>query len=358
MSKKKRHQQILSSAYYNPARQGSYGGVKRLQNATKKKKSIVKDWLSHQDAYTLHRPVRYKFPRRKIIVGGIDHQWQADLIDVQSIKKENDQFRYLLTVIDIFSKYAFVVPIKNKTGPVVKAAFESILSKSKRKPMKLQFDKGSEFKNSTFLNFLQDKGIDFFTTENDDIKAAVVERFNRTLKERLYRYFTKKNTLRYVEVLPSIVRSYNHSYHRSIKRSPVQVKPSNQEEVWNALYGKPSKENKSPLLNIGDRVRISKTRRPFKKGYLPAWTEEIFTISQMKKTRPRTYVLKDDHGDELQGTFYQPELQKVGNKQIFRIEAILQEKSGPPKMFLVKWYGYDASFNSWIPQSAFRQYKN
>ena len=358
MARKKSAERKLAQAYYTPSRPGSFGGLKKLQRNTKVNKTLVKHWLSHQDAYTLHKPVRYKFPRRKIIVGGIDHQWQADLIDVQPLKKENDQFRYLLTVIDIFSRYAFVVPIKNKSGPVVKAAFESILDKSKRKPMKLQVDKGLEFKNLTFLNFLQEQGIEYFTTENDDIKAAIVERFNRTLKDRLWRYFTKANTLRYVEVLPSIVRSYNHSYHQSIQRAPVQVNASNQESVWQALYGNPQKSTSSSSLKIGDRVRISKTRRQFKKGYLPSWTEELFTISQAKQTNPKTYVIKDDHGNELQGAFYTQELQKVGNKQVFRIEQILQKKAGPPKMYLVKWFGYDASFNSWIPQSAFTRYKN
>ena len=346
----------LKQKYYTPKQPGSYSGQKALQRSSKLKKSIVKEWLSHQDAYTLHKPVRYKFPRRKTIVGGIDHQWQADLIDVQSLNKENDGYKYLLTVIDILSRYAFVVPIKNKTGPVVKAAFESILSKSKRKPMKLQVDKGLEFKNLTFLNFLQEQGIEYFTTENDDIKAAIVERFNRTLKDRLWRYFTRKNSLRYVEVLQKLVWSYNHTFHSSIGRAPAQVNNSNQEEVWQLLYGQQVKTKKSKSLKVGDKVRISKTRRQFKKGYLPSWTEELFTVSKVKRTTPTTYNLTDDHGEELKGSFYNQELQKVAAKSTYRIESILEHKAGPPKLYLVKWYGYDSSFNSWIPETSLTQY--
>lgn len=162
----------------------------------------------------------------------------------------------------------------------------------------------------------------FFVTQNEDIKASIVERFNRTLKEKLCRYLTKKNTLRYVEVLQQMVRAYNRSYHRSIKKAPADVYTTNQEEVWQTLYGQPPDtfNKQRAKLKVGDRVRISKARRTFKKGYLPSWTEELFTISRRKKTTPPTYVLKDDNG-ELEGTFYQEEVQKVGDKQLYRIET-------------------------------------
>ena len=109
---------------------------------------------------------------------------------------------------------------------------------------------------------------------------------------------------------------------------------------------------------MGDRVRISKARRTFKKGYLPSWTEELFTISRLKKTTPPTYVLKDDNGEELEGTFYQEEVQKVGDKQLYRIETLLEHRpgAGGQREYLVKWFGYDSTFNSWIPQKALRQY--
>lgn len=348
----KKHEKKLSEAYYDTRRPESFGGVEKLAKGTKLSKSIVKKWLSFQDAYTLHKPVRKRFQRRRTIVGGIDHQFQADLIDVSKLKKYNEGYAFLLTCIDVFSKYAWVVPIKNKTGPTLVTAFRTIFSKG-RTPRRLQTDKGTEFLNSHVQKFLRETGVGFFVTENDDTKASVVERFNKTLKEKLWRFFTKKNTLRYTGVLPRLVRSYNHSYHRSIKRRPVDVNFENQEDVWQTLYGDDQQTtSRRPVFTPGDRVRISKARRVFRKGYLPSWTEELFTVSRIFPSNPLTYILKDDHGEELSGTFYKEEIQKVGNKDVYRVEEILKtrQKEGGEKEYLVKWLGYDSSFNSWIPE--------
>ena len=356
MKRQNKKKRALERAYYTPQIPGSFGGVEALKRATKSKRSAIREWLSYQDTYTLHKPVRRKFTRRRVIVGGIDHQWQADLIDVQRLKKDNDGITYLLTVIDVLSKHAWVVPLKNKTGSELTRAFESILDQG-RKPLKLQTDKGTEFLNQTFRKYLKARGVDFFVTQNEDIKASVVERFNRTLKEKLWRYFTRKNTQRFVEVLPSLVRAYNRSFHRSIQRAPLDVTSENQEEVWQTLYGRPPAATTRPKLRIGDRVRISKARKTFKKGYLASWTEELFTVSGIRKTTPPTYVLKDDRGEELEGSFYEREIQKVGNKEIYRVEAILEQRTrrGGDE-YLVKWYGYPSSFNSWIPRKALTSY--
>lgn len=355
-------QKVLWLSYYSPQRPGAYGGIAALQRATGKKikPSEIKEWLSHQDAYTLHKPVRHRFPRRRTIVGGIDHQFQADLIDVKNIKKYNDGYSFLLTCIDVFSKYAWVIPLKNKTGEALVAAFRSIFARGRR-PLRLQTDKGSEFMNKTFQKFLKEEGVEFFVTENEDIKASIVERFNRTLKEKLWRYFTKKNTLRYVEVLPALARNYNRSYHRSIRMAPEEVNEANQEEVWQSLYGNRDEHgDRRGKFREGDRVRISKARRTFKKGYLPSWTEELFTVSRVKPTTPRTYVLKDDHGEELKGAFYKEEIQKVGDKRVYRIESVLDERQGPGgrKQYLVKFFGYDPSFNTWIAKEQLTRYRN
>ena len=350
---------VLSQRYYNAKRPGAYGGQKGLERATRLKPEVVKEWLSHQDTYTLHKPVRYRFERRRIIVGGLDHQFQADLIDVKNLKKYNDGYSFLLSCIDVLSKYAWVVLLKNKTGEALVKAFSHIFDQGRR-PLRLQTDKGTEFINKTFQKYLKEQGIYFFVTENEDVKAAIVERFNRTLKEKMWRYFTKKNTLRYVDVLPALVRNYNHSYHRSIRKAPVEVNASNQEEVWQTLYGDTNRLTTQTFYREGDRVRISKARRIFKKGYLPSWTEELFTISRLKRTSPVTYVLKDDHGEEIKGTFYKEEIQKVGDKQLYRIENILDERQGlgGQTEYLVKWFGYDSSFNSWILSGHVTRYQN
>ena len=356
---RKKTQAKLSRRYYNPQQTGSFGGVQALARASGVKRKQVKKWLSSQDTFTLHKPVRHRFPRRKTVVSGKDDQWQADLVDVKSLKKHNDGVTFLLTVIDVLSKYAWVVPLRNKTGPRLKEAFDHIFSQG-RKPCKLQTDKGTEFKNREVQAFLKDQGVHFFTTENSEIKAAIVERFNRTLQERLYRYLTRKSSSRYVDALQSLVLSYNRSYHGSIKRAPADVTDENEEDVWQTLYGQPVVKRVRPKLQVGDRVRISKARRQFKKGYLPSWSEELFTVSRVKRTTPVTYILKDDHHEELWGTFYEPEVQKVADKSLFKIEKVLDERynsSRKERELLVQWKGYPASFNSWILQRDLQTYK-
>ena len=144
----------------------------------KKKTKIqpVQKWLSQQDTYTLHKPVRYKFQRRRVIVGGIDHQWQSDLVDVSRLSKHNLGIKFLLTCIDVFSKYAWVIPLKDKTGKSLVVAFEQIF-RTGRQPLALHTDKGSEYINRVFQTFLGDHKVTFFTTENEDIKASIAERY-------------------------------------------------------------------------------------------------------------------------------------------------------------------------------------
>ena len=204
-----------------------------------------------------------------------DDQWAADLIETQNIAKENQGIRYLLTVIDILSKYAWVQPLKDKKGPTVVKAFSKILEEG-RKPLKLQTDKGKEFYNKDMTQWLKENNIVHFST-GGDAKAAVVERFNRTLKERLYRYFTAANTLQFTDILQDLVEGHNVSEHSSIQMAPKAVTDQNSPQVWKTLYGKPPKKRK-PTLKKGDMVRLNKIHRPFEKEYLPGWTEEVFIV--------------------------------------------------------------------------------
>ena len=348
----------LKKTYFKPESPGSLGGVKRLRGSTGEALRDIKNWLSYQDVYTLHKPVRHRFPRRRTIVSGLKEQYQCDLIDVQKLKKDNDGYGFILTCIDVFSKMAYARPIKNKTSTSVISALKSIFEEGGQ-PKKLQTDKGSEFFNKPVQKYLREIGVSHFSTQNETIKAAIVERWNRTLKERLWRYFTHANNARYLEVLPNVVHSYNTSWHRSIKRRPVDVKIENQEEVWQTLYGTPRKLSQQLVLKPGDRVRITKARGVFKKGYLPSWSEELFTVSRPLRTTPRTYIIKDDHGEELVGSFYPQELQQVGEKEVYRIETVLDERrvGGGTREILVKWQGYPPTFNSWIPKSNLTNYQ-
>ncbi len=342
----------LNNAYFDPKRVGSYGGVDALHRASKLRRPAVERWLASQDAYTLHKPVRRHFKRRRVIVGGRNQQWQADLVDLTRLKTHNDGITFLLTVIDVFSKRAWCVPLKNKSGASLVAAFERLLSGGGETPNALQTDKGSEFLNRPLQTLLKSRGVHHFVTHNEETKASVVERFNRTLKTRMWRYFTKHETLRYVEALPDFVRSYNNAYHRSIGRTPASVDATNQEAVWQRLYGGGDVERRKPKLRVGDRVRISKTRGHFKKGYMANWSEELFTVVEVHPSEPPVYRLKDDAETPIEGAFYEQELQRVvvPKDKLYRVEAVIRRRRrrGGGSEALVKWSGYPASFNSWI----------
>ena len=307
----------LESAYYTLRSPDSYGSAAGLQRQVDASRSSVRDFLSKQDAYTLHRDVVRRFPRRKTIALSINDLWQADLVDLSSLSRANSGFRYLLTTIDVFSKYARVAALKTKSASEVTTAFDHLIQHTACKL--LQTDKGTEFRNSMFQKLLRDNNIRHYTSENDDIKCAVVERFHRTLLSKLYRYFEHRNTTRYIDILQDLVASYNDTYHSSIKMAPSAVDVHNESDVRHSLY--------SPTVNVsvrrlrrlrnkatfavGDLVRISSAKRLFKKGYQKGWTLELFTVSRVLVTRPVTYGLTDLNGEPLLGTFYARELQKV-----------------------------------------------
>ena len=352
---------FLSNYYFNTKSPVAFTSPLALYREAKKRYPSlifrqVKTWLQSKDTYTLHKPVQYKFPWSRVIVNGIDDQWQADLVDITSLARFNKGYKFLLTCIDVFSKFAWVVPLKNKTGESLVNGFQSILDTC-RSPGKLQTDKGTEFLNRNFQSLLKEKNIHFFTT-NSELKASVVERFNRTLKTRMWKYFTAKNNRVYIDILQDIVHGYNNSYHRSIGRAPVSVSLLNVGQVRRKLYGnlwtKPGRKFK---FKLGDQVRISKSRRTFKKGYLPSWTQEIFTVTKIMPRVPPVYRLRDYAKDEIKGVFYAEELQKVHKlDDIYKIEKILEEKKENGKVkVLVKWLGYDKKFNTWVPKSELRK---
>ncbi|XP_070570300.1 uncharacterized protein [Ptychodera flava] len=167
----------------------------------------------------------------------------------------------------------------------------------------------------------------------------------------MWKYFTRNNTLSYLSVLPQLMQSYNNTWHCSIKRKPASVNKTNEKEVWDTLYSDYEQKTVKFKFSVGEQVRISKTKRMFKKGYLPNWTEEIFTVSKRISSRPPLYKLKDFDEEELEGTFYEQELQKVVKKEddVFRVEKILKTRKRKGKTeYLVKWYGWPSKFNSWV----------
>ena len=362
MAPKNPHEKLfkkLDKIYYDSESSGSYGGVQSLlreakANGLKVTEKLIKSYLSNQASYSLHKSSRKNFTRNPTVVGGIDQQWQADLADMQAIAKQNNGVKYILTVIDIFSKYAWAVPVKNKGSNEMLEAFKSLFKKSSpRIPQKLQTDAGKEFLNKDVQNYLKSKRIQHFVSSSDK-KAAVVERFNRTLKTRIWRFFTAHQTNKYIEKLDNFLKSYNNSFHRSIKMKPVDVKTKDEDRIWLTLYGKNWQGRRKSRIKTGSKVRISKVKGIFEKGYIPNWSEEHFKVKETISKGKPIYKLSDDLGDDIKGEFYEEELQPITENR-YLVEKVLRKRksSNGTQEFFIKWKGWPAKFNSWIKDSDF-----
>nr|XP_061782412.1 uncharacterized protein LOC133574295 isoform X3 [Nerophis lumbriciformis] len=345
----------MEKAYYTPAHPGSFGGVDRLRRAVQDetgqcvKREKVQEYLMGQDAYTLHQPARIKFPRNRVFVPQPLDQFQADLCDMQALAEYNDGFNYLITVIDVFSKKAYARVLKRKTADAVVKAFQSVLEESQI-PRKLQTDAGKEFFNKSFQALMKKHNIVHFSTASD-LKASVVERFNRTLKGRMWRYFTANNTRRYLDVLQDLLKSYNQGYHSSIKMKPDDVTLENTPQVFENLYGSTTVFKHKYKFAAGDTVRISKVRGVFDKKYEQSFTNEVFTITRRLPRSPPAYKLKDFDGEIIEGSFYEAELQKVkeSKNKLYHVEEILKRRTfGGKKQVLVRWKNWPEKFNSWV----------
>jgi transposase InsO family protein/ribosomal protein L21E len=359
---------ILKRLYYNPRSASSYGSKATLQKGleqdlkkTKKRikrknlASKVKTWLQDQTTYTLHKQPQKTFPRRQVIVSGINDQWQADLADMQLLADENQGYRYILIVIDCFSRKAWARALQDKSGKSVADAFNDIFN-TQEPPNKLQTDKGREFYNKDLQTLLQKKGVKLFSTEDPVTKACMAERLIRTIKGRLYKYFHAKKTFKWVDVLQDIIDSYNNRRHSLIKMTPNQVNENNTHIVReNNLHrrGKAYPKQHKATFKAGDIVRIVTDSHVFKKKYLPRWSEEMFKVKNVRPTQPVVYALEDLNGEGIKGTFYAPELQKVTSlPEVWEIESIVDEKKNK---VLVKWKGYPDSMNQWIHKKAIQQ---
>lgn len=329
---------------------GALGGLVRYAKTHRITLPEARRRLERELAFTLHRPIRRRFATLPVLVFEKDEQWVADLVEMQTTAKWNEGTRYLLTVVDVLSKFAWVRPLKKKTGEEVVKAFRDILETSGRKPRRLQTDKGKAFYNTKVQTWLKEKGIEHFSTHGD-AKASVVERFNRTLKGRMYRYFTAANTLTYLDVLPALVKAYNADVHHSIGMAPRDVTEINEAQVWQTLYGKRVGKPSKAKFKVGNQVRLSKRVRTFKKGYLPRWTEEVFVVSRVVPGPVTTYRVEEMDGTPLRGTFYEQDLQKVivDEKTLWRVDKVLKRRPG---RMLVSWKGWPAKYNSWIDDAS------
>lgn len=289
----------------------------------------------------LHAPARRNYKRWPVVIRDIDETWSADLCDMQAYSDKG--YKYILTVIDNFSKYAWAKPLKSKSGSEVTAAMESIF-KQGRVCKKLHVDQGTEFYNADFKKMLLKYNVEMYSTFSV-LKAMIIERWNRTLKTAMWKKFSLNGNYKWVDILPDLVSTYNNTVNSKIKMKPVDVNEKNAELLRLHVYNNYDVSEPKAKFKPGDRVRISKSKTIFTKGYLPSWSTELFSIAKVKKTKPVTYELKDYNDQPIEGTFYREELQKTKHPDVYLIEKILKKRGG--KVY-VKWLGFDSTHNSWV----------
>jgi transposase InsO family protein len=350
--------EILEDLYYTPGLPTTYAGIDRLWKAAKTvnkkiQRRQVENWLLAQDTYTLHKTARRKLSAEpRVHVSHIDEQWAMDLCDVTNISRYNDKCNFILTVIDVMSKWADAEEVPRKTAGDTTRALEVVFARTPRRPQKIETDHGKEFYNATFSRLCEREGIHHFSTQSTN-KASVAERFNRSLKGLMYKHFTAHNTYRWRDVLPQLITTYNSRYHRSIGRSPDSVNAANEAEVYEKLYGKRPKPGKK--FKVGDLVRISKKKHIFEKGYLPNFTEEIFKINKVYSNHtPHRYEIEDMGGEKVKGKFAPDEIQKTIKRDdnMWKIEKVIRRvKRKDGLHYLVKWRGFPTKFNSFVHES-------
>ena len=267
-----------------------------------KKKEIVKEIFS---------PVIKKFQRIQIQTHYKDECWSIDLIDRSSLAKYNKNYKFIFTIIDNHTKYAWAIPLKDKSGKSTTAAFKNLLETSKRKPHKIWSDRGKEFYNTTFLHYLREQNIQIYST-NSDLKAVFVERFNRTLLDLIKEPMYIEGKGNWLNHLDAALDKYNSRVHGTTKMTPFEMSfntliraaspnliPKNDNNNHN---------NKLPKFQVGDFVRVPDKRNIYSKGYTTNWNRELFKIHSINKTNPVTYTLNDENGEIIQGKYYEQEL--------------------------------------------------
>ena len=270
------------------------------QNAGLRKKEIVKEIFS---------PVIKKFQRIQIQTDYKDEGWSIDLIDRSNLSKYNKNYKFIFTIIDNHTKYAWAIPLKDKSGKSTTTAFKNLLETSKRKPLKIWSDRGKEFYNTTFLHYLKEQNIQIYSPHSD-LKAVFVERFNRTLldliKEPMY-IERKGNWLNHIN---NALDMCNNRVHTTTKMTPFEAnkKPIDPPTFVNKPEQPRSFAQSFAKFQVGDFVRVPDKRNIYSKGYTTNWNRELFKIHSINKTNPVTYTLNDENGEIIQGKYYEQEL--------------------------------------------------
>lgn len=306
--------------------------------------------LKREIANEMHTPTRVNFPRRHTRIDGLRDLVQIDLIDLIAYKKGNKNFSYIMLAIDCFSKYIWCYPLKTKGSVEMTKVMQIFLKDYYRRylsyPKHIQTDNGVEFYNKSVQNLFRNAKINHYSSYSNT-KASIAERAIRTIKSKLFKEFSVIGKYTWVNLLQGIITNYNNTKHRTIKMAPSKVSQKNEKAVLFNIrasqnpLGRKSRlgrlqsadssvgevvAQRRKLLSVGDRVRISKYRNVFSKGYTPNFSEEVFVIDAVKSnSNPIVYYLRDRHGEVIKGGFYRYEIIKTNiPDDIYLVQKVLK----------------------------------
>ncbi len=357
---------VLDELYRDMTNPAALGGVQALYREGKKRdKNLtlrdVRAFLQGNRTYTLHKPTLKRFPRRKILAPKPSVILTCDLADFTKLHRHNGGVRYIMFCLDVFSRYLKVATLTSKSGHSSLQALKKILeSGSFTGVSRLFTDQGSEFYNQAVKKYLTLKGITLYSNYSRETKASLAERVIRTIKAKIYKYLTQNNTLRYINVLPTLINTYNHTPHRGLggNQTPAQVhrfrELSQVRRQFKRMYLNQPRGKKvvSHKLDVGDIVRLqraSRTQFKFNKGYTVNNTEELFKISRVDYSHKiPIYFIRDLAGEDVTGAFYREELIKSSLPSHYQVDILRSKVERGKRKYFVHWRGYPDKFDSWI----------
>lgn len=348
----------MSYLSFEDPRQG-YWAKSTLKKMYPKKKEDIEEWYQQNEKLSVNQPARQRFNRRQTLSSKL-HQFQIDLMDITVFKEENDGHTFLLTRIDVLSRFADAIPLKDKTAKEVVRGLEVLFDR--QMPRKVSSDRGKEFENKDVRELMERHRIyQFFL--NPPMKGALIERFHRTLWGLINRFQLVRNSYRFIDYLPDLIYNYNNKVHSTIKMKPNQVNEQNAKDLYLRLSKKTREgmeTKKKAIFEEGDMVRVQTEKKPFTKETTARWSREVFTVDKVLDTFPWTYRLVDWEMEEVLGSFYDQDLQLVKYEPTeFDVEEILDERyvgrgRNRKKELLVSYKGWGPKFNSWEPEENVR----
>ena len=364
----------LKTIYYSLDNAASYSSTSKLyQKVLADKKNItysqIEKWLKSQTTYTDHKEVKKKFKTQTVYAPYSHYLWDIDTVNMLKYSKYN-KFNYFLVCIDILSRFAYTFPLKTLQGGEMCLALKHIFKT--QKPERIRSDKGSEMINKKVAKLLNNLNIIHFTTTSQ-FKACYAERFIKTLKSKISRYIYHKQNYKWDNILKSVTKSYNSTFHRSIHTTPENALNMTSQDLWLINYGPHSNKTKNLSNNqlkikkkykykIGTKVKISYMKTVFQRAYSQTYTDEVFIISsRYAKENIPIYILKDWNNEIINGTFYESEISEVdvSDNTVYKIDKIIKTRiRNKRKECLISWKGWRKEFDSWVPAENIADYKD